>query len=67
MLQFSFVTILRMAQRRQRRLSSLDFESTPSRTNPLMPVFRESRFSATESSCTRHFSSQKPLEHAAIK
>src|SRR4029077_20166725 len=28
-LQFPFVTILRMAQRRQRRLSSLDFESTP--------------------------------------
>jgi hypothetical protein len=28
-LQFPFVTILRMAQRRQRGLSSLDFESTP--------------------------------------
>ena len=34
-------------------------------TNPLIPVFRESRLSATESSCARPFCSQKPLEYIA--
>ncbi len=43
-LQFPFVTILRMPQRRQRAPSSLGFELTPSRTGPAIQVFRESAF-----------------------
>jgi hypothetical protein len=42
--KFPFVTVLTKSSRRQCRLSSLDFESTPTRTYPLIPVFRESRF-----------------------
>jgi hypothetical protein len=65
--QFRFVTILRMAQRRQAQALVTGFRIDSGGTNPLIPVFRESRISATESSCARPFCSQKPKEHAATK
>jgi hypothetical protein len=54
-LQFPFRGRPPLAKRRQSAPSSLGFELTPSRTNSLLPVFRESRFSNLESYCVGRF------------